>query len=245
MVELDCRDIEPTERGFLDELATPPRARRSAPSRACSESLDTRPAPLVLALDSYEVFRLLDTWLRQELVPALPPACASCARVARLRWQPGSLRRTSTASCGSSRSDRSLTRNRFACSLSSGSRARALCGSIAWSRGHPLAIKLAAAPVRGAGEPALEDVAVQGAVDTLAGIFLADVDPPTRAALEATSVLRRVTRSLLRAMLGPDDGGGRIREARRASVRRAASGRPRDPRRGARRDRGCARVERS
>ena len=32
--------------------------------------------PVVLVLDHYEVFRLMDTWLRRTLVPALPPGVA-------------------------------------------------------------------------------------------------------------------------------------------------------------------------
>ena len=60
---LDCRTVEPTERGFLaaaggfDDV--------DAFVRALSP-------PVVIALDHYEVFRLMDTWLRQVLVPALP-----------------------------------------------------------------------------------------------------------------------------------------------------------------------------
>src|SRR5919106_1029826 len=46
VLALDCRTIEPTERGFLQALG------------------DRRPD--VVTLDNYEVFRLLDTWLRQE-----------------------------------------------------------------------------------------------------------------------------------------------------------------------------------
>src|SRR5688572_10087014 len=66
VVELDCRIVEPTERGFLhaagpfDDLGE------------LLEHLGTLSTPVVLALDHYELFRLMDTWLRQVLVPALP-----------------------------------------------------------------------------------------------------------------------------------------------------------------------------
>ena len=52
VVRLDCRAIEPTERGFRAALGSS--------------------TPELLALDHYEVFRLMDTWLRQVFVPALP-----------------------------------------------------------------------------------------------------------------------------------------------------------------------------
>ncbi|MGH3119090.1 MAG: AAA family ATPase, partial [Gaiellales bacterium] len=58
VVELDCRSIEPTERGFLQALG---------------DSLERdEDEPVVVTLDNYEVFRLLDTWLRQDFVPGLP-----------------------------------------------------------------------------------------------------------------------------------------------------------------------------
>jgi hypothetical protein len=68
---LDCRLIEPTERGFL----------RAAGGFADLESLvrhltALRP-PVVLALDHCEVFGLMDTWLRQVLVP---PYCRTTSR---------------------------------------------------------------------------------------------------------------------------------------------------------------------
>ena len=59
VVELDCRTIEPTERGFLQALG---------------DELGDPEDRVVVTLDNYEVFRLLDTWLRQEFVPALPDA---------------------------------------------------------------------------------------------------------------------------------------------------------------------------
>ncbi len=63
VVQLDCRTVEPTERGLFAALGT--------------DSLETfverlNTTPTVIALDHYEVFRLMDTWLRQVFVPALP-----------------------------------------------------------------------------------------------------------------------------------------------------------------------------
>ena len=66
VIALDCRAIEPTDRGFLqavngfDDL------------EAFVEYLTTLVPPVVLVLDHYEVFRLMDTWTRQTLVPLLP-----------------------------------------------------------------------------------------------------------------------------------------------------------------------------
>jgi AAA ATPase domain len=205
VVELDCHAIEPTERGFLEELGG--RLDVHEPTlTGVVEALDARPGPVVLALDGYEVLRLLDTWLRQEFAPSLPahvrlicagrePPVAAWMTAADLDGV------VATYPLGPLEDDAAI---RLFDELGvGGSPARRLNRVV---RGHPLAIKLAAATVHDGSEPALEDVAAQEAVDTLARIFLADVvDPSTRDALEAGAVVRRVTRSLLRAMLGEED----------------------------------------
>ena len=70
VVKLDYRSIEPTERGFIHELGAAiggdtPTVEESA------ESLGSLGHRVVLALDTYEVFRLMDSWLRQIFIPAL------------------------------------------------------------------------------------------------------------------------------------------------------------------------------
>src|SRR4029434_8910649 len=71
-------------------------------------------------------------------------------------------------------------------------------------RGHPLALRLAAATLSERPDRSLEGEAIPMVVASLARMYLADVDDPiTRVALNAAASVRRVTRSLLRAML-PD-----------------------------------------
>ena len=67
VIALDCRAVEPTERGILRATA------EAADSAALFEHLRSLAPPVVIVLDHYEVFRLMDTWLRQVLVPGLPP----------------------------------------------------------------------------------------------------------------------------------------------------------------------------
>src|SRR5580693_10373382 len=80
VVSLDCGGLEPTERGFLAALdraigtlrAEPPgRTRPTATVAEAAAELSGLGDRVVLVLDSYEQLRLLDTWLRQELVPGL------------------------------------------------------------------------------------------------------------------------------------------------------------------------------
>lgn len=184
VVELDCRTIEPTERGFLQALG----------DRLELDS-DER---VVVTLDNYEVFRLLDTWLRQEFVPSLPDA----ARVVFSGREPpvaawltapeldGLVFTVPLGPLANEDAERLLR------DLGVSERVNRTL------RGHPLAIKLAAATLREGDE--LEDVAAQEAVGALARLYLADVEPDTRRALEAASVVRRVTRSLMEAMLGAE-----------------------------------------
>jgi hypothetical protein len=73
-----------------------------------------------------------------------------------------------------------------------------------FARGHPLALKLAAAAIAERPNLRLEDLASRHIVAELTNLYLADVrDPLTREALDAASVVRRTTLSLLGAML-PD-----------------------------------------
>ena len=71
VIILDCRGIEPTETGVLTELAT---AIGGAPGSAeeIAARLGQVGTKVVVALDTYEVFRLMDTWLRQVFLPIVP-----------------------------------------------------------------------------------------------------------------------------------------------------------------------------
>ena len=70
VIRMDCRLIEPTEAGLLaalgEQLAKPLATTQSA-ARALAET-DRR---LVIVFENYEVFRLVDTWLRREFIPSL------------------------------------------------------------------------------------------------------------------------------------------------------------------------------
>jgi hypothetical protein len=71
VIRLDCRGIEPTEAGVLTELAV-----ASGGSLGSVEEIAARlgriGTKVIVALDTYEVFRLMDTWLRQVFLPILP-----------------------------------------------------------------------------------------------------------------------------------------------------------------------------
>ena len=143
------------------------------------------PGSVVLVLDHYEVFRLMDTWLRQVLVPALPVTVglvlagrerpvAGWFRVERFHGLPlGPLHESDACSLLERRGvpvGEARRLNRIA-------------------RGHPLALTLASAGAAEHPELALEDAAMTRVVEELTLLYCEDVkDPSTRLALEAASV---------------------------------------------------------
>ena len=70
VLRLDCRSIEPTERGFLAALEGKTGGELTT-AEAAATRLDGLGERVVLVLDTYELARLLDPWLRQAFVPAL------------------------------------------------------------------------------------------------------------------------------------------------------------------------------
>lgn len=201
VVRLDCRAIEPTERGFLQELSTAIGGDISTPEEA-AKRLARLGDQVVLALDTYEVFRLLDTWLRQVFIPIL----ADNVRVMFFG------REAPVAAWLTAPGWQGLFRSVLLDPLSEGDAADLLVRAGVreedaprinrFAHGHPLALKLAAAAL--AERPALrvEEAVVQRVVEELTRMYLADVrDPLTREVLEAASVVRRTTHSLLGAMI--------------------------------------------
>jgi hypothetical protein len=68
---VDCRSAEPTSRGFLGELRSLLGSRSRLPAKL-AQQLGRAGGRVLLILDNYEQFRLLDTWFRQDFVPVLP-----------------------------------------------------------------------------------------------------------------------------------------------------------------------------
>jgi hypothetical protein len=207
VVLLDCRAIEPTDRGFIHTLASAVGSRASTLG-AASERIGRLGPRVVLVLDTYEVFRFLDTWLRETFLPSLgtnvrlvlagrePPVTDWLASG---RWQ-ARVRSVALEPLGDVAALELLSRN--------GVGDREALRINRFVHGHPLALRLAAATLAERPDRNLEGEAIPMVVASLARMYLADVgDPVTRDALNAAACVRRVTRSLLRAML-PDTASG-------------------------------------
>lgn len=191
----DCRTIEPTERGLRAALRAHELERTNA-------SVGKRPTLLVF--DHYEVFRLMDTWLRQVLVPSLD-ANASVLLVGReppvAAWF-SSLRGFQSVPLGPLREkDAALLLETLGIRAADAPRLNRI------ARGHPLALTLAAAGVAEQPHLEFEEAATGRVIDELTRLYLHDVDDRlTQHALEAASVVRRTTEPLLAAMLDQDAG---------------------------------------
>ena len=210
---LNGRAIEPIERGFLDALRAAIASRGAATDDVMERLAELGPQ-IILAIDNFELIRLLDTWLRQEFVPSLPDSVRVLlvgreAPSATWREAPGwsdlflDLR---LASLSDAAADELLAR------IEVPENQRRWISRVA--RGHPLALRVAAAATKTRNELDLEHLADEAVIDVLTQLYLRDLDPTTRSALDAACVIRRTTVSLLGALLperAPQDVFDRLR----------------------------------
>jgi hypothetical protein len=213
ILKFDCREIEPSQRGFLRELSAGIGENVTTPTMAANrlERLGDR---VVLALDTYEVFRMMDTWLRRILVPALPEnmrllLCGREPPVAAWSVSPGWQGLFKSIRLGPlSDAEAVELLVKLGLLVEDASRINK------FAHGHPLALKLAAAAVTERPDLRFREIASQHVIGELTRLYLDDVpDDQTRQALIAASVLRRTTRSLLGAMLpeaAPQDAYDRL-----------------------------------
>ena len=213
VVRLDGRAIEPTERGFLDGLSAAIGGSPAGPAEA-AERLGRIGLRVLLAIDNYELLRLIDTWLRQVFVPALPNSVRLLVvgrepAFAGWRDAPGwtdLFRDMRLATLTDAESDDVLRR------IDVPESQRPVINR--YARGHPLALRVAGAALKGRSELDLEHVAGEAVFELLTRLYLRDLDPSTRDALDGASVIRRTTRSLLSAIFpdrAPQDVFDRLR----------------------------------
>lgn len=200
---LDCSTIEPTEAGFLREL-------RSAGLLARAG----KRAPRLAVLDNYENFQLLDAWLRGQFLPKHP----GFRLVLGARRPPGTAWIASVPAFLSLRIEELDAETALAvlgqAGLSKASARRAL----GFTRGHPLALTLAAAATKQRIGDFPDDLAVTEVVTRLSDLFLAESDPAHQLGIEAMSTVRRVTEPLLAAMLGLADASDVYRFLQNSSL---------------------------
>jgi len=209
VLAVEGESTEPTEAGFLRALSGALGTDVESPA-AATAALAARRGRVVLTVDAYERLGLLDDWLRRVLVPALPAdarvvVAGRDAPLAAWSATYGDVLATLELDSLPPADAVELLRRRGVPSRRAARINRAV-------RGHPLSLQLAAAtPSALTGEDAT--LAAQ-ATSELARVYLDELDPATREALDAACVLRRVTVPLMDAMLGADraaDAFARVR----------------------------------
>jgi class 3 adenylate cyclase len=201
-LRLDCREVEPTAEGALTAIA----ALTGGPCHALdiatlSERLGSQARRAVIAFDTYETFGLLDTWLRQTLLPALP---VSVVTLIASREPPSPGWTTSPGWSGMFREIKlqGLDQTQSLAMLRSRGLSEAQARRInEFTRGHPLALELAAAAGRAHPDLQIEEAAIPRIVARLTEMLLPGIDAHTLEALEAGSTVRRITEPLLAALL--------------------------------------------
>jgi hypothetical protein len=183
VVTVDARAIEPTPQGFAAAAALA--------------------GPGVLLIDSAERLRLLDDWLRGSFLPSLP---ADARVVIATRDAPGAAWRAPFGELLLTVPVGPLPPEAAAELLHEAGLDETVAARL---HGHPLSLQLAASALR---ERPDADAVLPTVLQELAALYLQGLDPRTREALEAACVLRRITLSLLGALLeDPADAFERLR----------------------------------
>lgn len=197
---LEGGGIEPNEPGFVAALAKAI-GREVSGAPELLDRLGRLGHRVVVALDTYEVLRPLDPWLRTDFATSLPHEVRlvlAGREPALSGWRTTLGSRFRSLTLGNLTAD--AARELLAGEGIAGDDARRV---IRLARGHPLSLRLAAGAIHEAPQADREASTVNALVRELTELYLARLDPASRRALEAASVVRRPTRSLLSAML-PD-----------------------------------------
>lgn len=205
VIVLDCRGIEPTERGFLHALGTAT-GLKIAESGEAGERIGALGPRVILLLDEFQQLRLIDSWLCRAFIPAL----GDNVRLALFGRQPPAphwltipewrgLFATLHLDTLPDTDARTLLRD-------AGVHEADLARISVLGHGHPLALHLAAMAMRERPGLDVADIAMPAVIARLADLVLADIaDASLRHAVEAASLVRRVTASLLTAIFPQDD----------------------------------------
>lgn len=200
IVVVDCRQVEPTERGFLAALSEHPAASVAVDLTGGREnatwSISER---TVLCLDQYDALRLLDTWFRQTQAPNLPERVSlllSGREEPHPLWRrlpPGTFEAMHLGPLAPP-DGRSLV-------TEMGHPDQRADLIIRLVGGHPLALVMGSMALPAEPDQPSRDATMSQLLGDLTRAYLEGLDPVTLRLLEATALVRRVTPELLGAML--------------------------------------------
>src|SRR5215813_8304108 len=201
VVRIDARWCEPSPAFLCRAICREIGAAESENSAVLAASLSDAATRVLLVLDSYESFRLLDSWLRQVFLPSLGDSVRtvlSSREPARPAWRiapewRGLFDSMVLETFSSEVALEYLTSE----GVPEGS-AREL-NRIA--RGHPLALSLALALYSSGGQLRGSAVTRHQVLEHMAALFLEDMESETKQVVETACLVRTATAPLLAAML--------------------------------------------
>jgi len=198
---MDCRHIEPTPQGFLTSLGAALQIEEESVFHSITSRLGETGQRTVLALDTYETYGLMDTWLRQEFLPSLSEnvftliagrQAPNSAWFTAPEWQ--HIFRNIPLKEMSANDSRKMLESR-GLTPSQVERVQR------FAKGYPLVLEMAAAAIRAAPDLQISVGPAPNALQQLTKTFLTGLPPGTVEAVEAASTVRRVTEPILRALL--------------------------------------------
>ena len=198
---MDCRHLEPTPQGFLASLGALLQMREEPAVRSITSRLGETGQRTVLALDTYETYGLMDTWLRQEFLPSLSEnvftllagrQAPNSAWLTAPEWQ--HIFRDIPLKEMSANDSRKMLESR---GLTSSQVERVQ----RFAKGYPLVLEMAAVAIRTSPDLQISAGPAPNVLQQLTKTFLAGLPPDTVEAVEAASTVRRVTEPILRALL--------------------------------------------
>jgi hypothetical protein len=203
VVRIDARWCEPSPAALCRAICREIDVSESEDSAVVAASLSDVAKRTLLVLDSYESFRLLDSWLRQVFLPSLGDnvrTILSSREAPRPAWRIAPAWR---------RLFESMMLETFSPEvaleyLTSGGLPESSARELnRFARGHPLALSLGVALYSAGGQVRRSASTRHEVLEHMAALFLEDADAATKQIVEAACLVRTATAPLLAAML-PD-----------------------------------------
>ena len=198
---MDCRNIEPTPQGFLLSLGTALGVQEKADHQSIVDFLGESGQRTVLALDTYETFGLMDTWLRQVFAPSLTENVFTII-AGRLPPSTGWFTTPGWQDLFRDIELKELTEDNSRKMMESrGLNPKHFETVQRFARGYPLVLEMAATALHAQPDLEIKDGPPPKILQQLTQAFLSGLVPETVEAVEAASTVRCVTEPLLRGLL--------------------------------------------
>jgi NACHT domain-containing protein len=201
VVRVDARWCEPSPAALCRAICTQIGASESDDSAAVAASLSDRAKRILLLLDSYESFRLLDSWLRQVFLPSLGDGVRT---ILSSREPPRAAWRIAPAWRGlfdSMLLETFSPEGALDYLTSQGMPEHSARELNRVARGHPLALSLGLALYSAGGQVRGSAATHHQVLEHMASLFLEDADSVTVQVVQAACLVRTATAPLLAAML--------------------------------------------